>query len=71
MRSRLFIPPLANPFARLLTLAPVVRRLDEPNLTDAERRAIRQVARGLYESLPPAIQRAFRRQYRKPASNQP
>jgi hypothetical protein len=63
MRSRLFIPPLANPHARFVVLIPIARRLDDRNISEAERRQLRQVARGLYESLSPAMQRAFVRRY--------
>lgn len=63
MRSRRFIPSLANPYARLLVLEPVVARHDKPGICEAEPRVLREVARGLYDSHTPAMQRAFRKRF--------
>ncbi len=63
MRSHLFVPSLANPHARFLALGPIVAQVDSPNICQDERRVLRQVARGLYASLTPSMQRAFRSRY--------
>ena len=60
-RHRLFIPPLANPHARYLTLLPLVEDLKSGEMSESERRTKRQVARGLFDSLTPAMQRSIRR----------
>lgn len=60
-RHRLFIPPLANPHARYLTLLPLVADLKSGEMSESERRTKRQVARGLFLSLTPAMQQSIRR----------
>ena len=60
-RHRLFIPPLANPYARYLTLLPLAVDLQTSEMSESERRTKRQVARGLFLSLTPAMQRSIRK----------
>ena len=60
MRANRFIPPLADPHARLLCLERIVLRSDDSFSTASERRKIRQVARGLYDSLDEEWQSRFR-----------
>ena len=60
-RHRLFIPPLANPYARYLTLLPLAMDLQTSEMSESERRTKRQVARGLFLSLTPAMQRSIRK----------
>lgn len=60
-RHQLFIPPLANPHARYLTLLPLAMDLKTGEMSESERRTKRQVARGLFDSLTPAMQRSIRR----------
>ena len=59
-RHRLFIPPLANPYARYLTLLPLAVDLKTGEMNETERRTKQQVARGLFLSLTPAMQRSIR-----------
>ncbi|MHB1210595.1 MAG: hypothetical protein ACYC1I_12960 [Acidimicrobiales bacterium] len=66
-RHQLFIPPLANPYARFLTLLPLAVDLKTGEMSESERRTKRQVARGLYLSLTPAMQRAIRRRIARPS----
>ena len=60
-RHRLFIPPLANPYARYLTLLPLAMNLQTSEMSESERRTKRQVARGLFLSLTPAMQQSIRK----------
>ncbi|MHB8837943.1 MAG: hypothetical protein ACYC7F_03220 [Gemmatimonadaceae bacterium] len=68
-RHRLFIPPLANPYARYLTLLPLAMDLQTSEMSETERRTKRQVARGLFLSLTPAMQRSIRRRIASPGSD--
>ena len=68
-RHRLFIPPLATPYARYLTLLPLALDLQTSEMSESERRTKRQVARGLFLSLTPAMQRSIRRRISAPRSD--
>lgn len=61
MRAARFIPPLADPHARLLCLERIVTSTNPRDLCADDLRRVRQIARGLYDSLDDAMQAEFRR----------